>query len=138
MNHSGLSKSGVAVIFVLSQISINGLLLYMCMNREFRISNAILVIVLIIAFVADVAYLFYYLSFIHRLYLSEFSKEVENSCQSLYDHYLEYGKAQKEYQKETHDVINAQFTYHSLLDQGKTDEAEQFRISKINEWKTQS
>ena len=138
MNQSDKPGSGAAVIFLLSQIFMNGLLLYMCVNRTFRISNAALVAVILVVLAVDIAYLFFYLSFIHRLALSEFTREVEHSCQSLHNRYLEYGKAQSDYQKETHDVINAQFTYHSLLNQGKTEAAEQFRVSKIEEWKTPS
>ena len=76
--------------------------------------------------------------YIKDLYVAEYAKELEAHCKSLLRSYQAFGAQQTAFQKQTHDVLNAQFTYHALIEQGKTEEAEQYRNQKQKEWRQES
>lgn len=95
-------------------------------------------LIILVTFVTYIYTFYEYVSYIRKLYIAEYSHKLEENCRSLLTSFQSFGAQQREFQKETHDILNAQFTYHSLLDQGKKDEAERYRLQKQEEWRQKS
>ena len=123
-----------AVIFILSQIMIFSLFAVMNFNPAFRLGNGTVILILLLITGADLYYLYYFLSSMRTMVQARYAEMTEENCQKLLASYQKTGNAQKKLENDVHDIVNAQFTYHSLLEQGKTEEAEEFRAEKQREW----
>ena len=123
-----------AVIFILSQIMIFSLFAVMNFNPAFRLGNGTVILILLLITGADLYYLYYFLSSMKTMVQARYAEITEEKCQKLLASYQKTGSAQKKLETGVHDIVNAQFTYHSLLEQVKNEDAENFRKQKQDEW----
>ena len=123
-----------AILFILSQILIFSLFALMNFNPAFRLGNGTVILILLLITGADLYYLYYFLSSMKTMVQARYAEITEEKCQKLLASYQKTGSAQKKLETSVHDIVNAQFTYHSLLEQGKNAEAEEFRAEKQREW----
>ena len=113
-----------AVIFILSQIMIFSLFAVMNFNPAFRLGNGTVILILLLITGADLYYLYYFLSSMKTMVQARYAEMTEENCRQLLASYQKTGNAQKELEAGVHDIVNAQFTYHSLLEQVKNEDAE--------------
>ena len=123
-----------AAVFILSQILLFSLFAVMNRNPGLRLGNGTVILILLLVTCADLYYLHYFLSSMKLIVQARYAEQTEENCRQLLASYQKLGSAQKKLETDVHDIVNAQFTYHSLLEQGKTNEAEQFRTRKQREW----
>lgn len=126
------------LFFILAQIITISLLLVMSRRPDLFLPSPVFLLIILATFLTYLYTSFEFVSYIRELYIAEYSHKLEENCRSLLTSYQSFGAQQREFQKETHDILNAQFTYHSLLDQGKKDEAERYRLQKQEEWRQKS
>ena len=126
------------LFFILAQIITISLLLVMSRRPDLFLPSPVFLLIILVTFVTYIYTFYEFVSYIRKLYIAEYSHRLEENCRSLLTSYQSFGAQQREFQKETHDILNAQFTYHSLLDQGKKDEAERYRLQKQEEWRQKS
>lgn len=126
------------LFFILSQIIAISLLFVMSRRPDLFLPSPVFLLIILATFLTYLYTSFEFVSYIRELYIAEYSHKLEENCRSLLASYQSFGAQQREFQKETHDILNAQFTYHSLLDQGKKDEAERYRLQKQEEWRQKS
>lgn len=126
------------LFFILAQIITISLLLVMSRRPDLFLPSPVFLLIILVTFVTYIYTFYEFVSYIRKLYIAEYSHRLEKNCRSLLTSYQSFGAQQREFQKETHDILNAQFTYHSLLDQGKKDEAERYRLQKQEEWRQKS
>jgi len=126
------------LFFILAQIITISLLLVMSRRPDLFLPSPVFLLIILVTFVTYIYTFYEFVSYIRKLYIAEYSHRLEENCRSLLTSYQSFGAQQREFQKETHDILNAQFTYHSLLNQGKKDEAERYRLQKQEEWRQKS
>ena len=123
--------------FVLFQLLMAGLLVLLNSRPEYSVPPGILICIIACAIVSDALYIHYFMAYFRELYSAEYVRKRKAYCQTLLESYNAFGIRQKKLQKDVHDVFNAQFTYHSLLEENRTEDAERFRAEKQNEWRTE-
>ena len=126
------------LFFILAQIITISLLLVMSRRPDLFLPSPVFLLIILVTFVTYIYTFYEFVSYIRKLYIAEYSHRLEENCRSLLTSYQSFGAQQREFQKETHDILNAQFTYHSLLNQGKKNEAERYRLQKQEEWRQKS
>lgn len=125
-------------MFLLAQIIVNIVLVRLILHPALVIADLDLFFLIVIITVTDFLFIFYFLEVVRENYISLYSRETEQRCQELVQSYRLLGEKQTRLSNEAHDIINAQFTYHSLLNAGEPDQAEAYRIRKQNEWSQES
>lgn len=126
------------LFFILSQILNISLLLIMSRRPDLFLPSPVFLLIILVTFITFIYTAKEFIAYIRKLYIAEYSHKLEEHCKSLQASYQSFGDQQLEFQKQTHDILNAQFTYHSLIEQGKKDEAEQYRMQKQEEWRQES
>lgn len=126
------------LFFILTQIAVITLLFVMSRNPGLYLPEPVFLLIILVTFSAYASSINEFIRYIKDLYVAEYAKELEAHCKSLLRSYQAFGAQQTAFQKQTHDVLNAQFTYHALIEQGKTEEAEQYRNQKQKEWRQES
>ena len=137
MPEKNQSKSHLALVFIISQLVIITLLWTVNTRPDIHFPDFALLLFLIICFIVNLLYLEFFFSIIRSRYLTEYMRNTEENCQTLLASYHKLGSKQKDLQKETHDIINAQFTYHNYLSEGNKEAAEDFRRTIQQKWENE-
>ena len=94
--------------------------------------------VFLLAFVILAANLLYYRFFMKTIHMLEEEMELlrrKKETEVLLKPYEELAAQQLRLREEVHDILNAQFTYHSLENAGEHEKAEAYRGPKLREWR---
>lgn len=137
MPNKNRTNSYWALVFIISQLVIIALLWTVNSSPDIHFPDFALLLFLIMCFIANLLYLEFFFSIVRSRYLTEYMRNTEANCQELLASYHKLGSKQKVLQKETHDIINVQFTYHNYLSEGNNEAAESFRRMIQQKWENE-
>lgn len=120
---------------ILGQIFLIGLLVFFNSHPAFRPSFGLILFAVAVVLVLDVYVFFLYRDTIRSQISEVYIQELRDSFSRLLKPYQTLSLRQKTIRDEVHEILNAQFSYHSLITEGDTAKAEEFRLTMQSQWK---
>ena len=124
--------------YISANILLISLLVYLNAHPDVRLSRIQVLLLCLFLLPADILLVLQFFHFVQNADAKLYQISRLRQNEKLLRPYLTCSQQQKKTRNELHDILNAQFSYYSLLNDGSTEEAERFRNRTEERWRKEA